>query len=932
MRLPLTAIFTASSALFAATTAPLAKKAAPAKAKAAAPAASAKALPAPEKVTRVEGITEYRLGNGMRVLLFPDPTKQTVTVNLTYLVGSRNEGYGETGMAHLLEHMMFKGSDRHPNLNEELTKRGAWSNASTWFDRTNYFEILQASGENLKWALEMEADRMLNAHVWKKDLDTEMTVVRNEFESGENNPAAILEERVLSTAFLWHNYGHSTIGARADIENVPIARLQAFFHNYYQPDNGILLVAGKFDEAKTLALIHTIFSPLPRPARLLQATYTAEPTQDGERAVTLRRAGDVQALSVAYHAPAAAHADAAAVSVLVEALSATPSGRLHKALVEGGKASSVGGYLMPTLEPGYAVFSAEVRADAPLDAARAEMLKTLDAAGSVPFTPEEIERVKGNLLKEFDLTLNDSMRVGLALSESIAAGDWRLFFLGRDQVKAVTPADVGRVAAAYLKPSNRTVGMFIPEKNSDRAVIPPAPDIAALVKDYKGEPEMAQGEAFDPSPANIESRTTRRKLEGGLKLALLPKKTRGARVNLALTLHFGDEKSLQGRATAGSLMADMLMRGTLRHTRQQIKDEFDRLKARVNVSGSPGALRLGVETTRGNLAAVLELAGEVLRQPAFPADQFEQLRQEQLAASEQQLSEPWALASVALGQHLNPWPKEDPRYVSSPAEDIAELKAAKLEQAKQFYTDFLGASDGELAAVGDFDPAELESLAQRLWGGWKSPKPFARLGSPYQARPAINRTLEAPDKANAQFSAGLNVKLRDDDADYPALMLGNYLLGESPSSRMWTRIREHEGLSYGVGTWISANPFDDGGSFGGYAIHAPQNGAKLEAAFREELARALKDGFTAEEIASAKSGVMQERQMQRAQDNALASTLSRYLYYGRTLAWDEAHEKKLMALTPEQITAALRAHLDPAAVSIVKAGDYAGAAKAPPAK
>ena len=241
------------------------------------------ALPGVERITSVEGINEYRLPNGLRVLLFPDPSKPTVTVNITYLVGSKHENYGETGMAHLLEHLLFKGSTKHTNVPKELQDHGSRPNGTTWFDRTNYFETFQASDANLEWALDLEADRMVNSFVAKKDLDSEMTVVRNEYESGENSPMNVLQERVMSAAYLWHNYGKSTIGARSDIENVPIDRLQAFYRNYYQPDNAILLVAGKIDEGKTLGLINRYFGGIPRPQRVLQANYTTEPVQDGER-------------------------------------------------------------------------------------------------------------------------------------------------------------------------------------------------------------------------------------------------------------------------------------------------------------------------------------------------------------------------------------------------------------------------------------------------------------------------------------------------------------------------------------------------------------------------------------------------------------------------------------------------------------------------
>ncbi|HEY7161959.1 MAG TPA: pitrilysin family protein, partial [Acidobacteriota bacterium] len=247
-----------------------------------------------QKTTSVEGITEYDLQNGMKALLFPDQTKQNITVNITYLVGSANESYGETGMAHLLEHMMFKGTPKHTNLRQEMENRGARWNASTFLDRTNYFEIIPASDENLEWALELEADRMVHSNVSKKDLDSEMTVVRNEFESGENDPFSVLMERMLETAYIWHAYGRPTIGARADIENVPIERLQGFYKTYYQPDNAVLLIAGRFDEAKALDWIKKYFEVIPKPERQLPALYTKEPAQDGERNVILRRVGDVQ--------------------------------------------------------------------------------------------------------------------------------------------------------------------------------------------------------------------------------------------------------------------------------------------------------------------------------------------------------------------------------------------------------------------------------------------------------------------------------------------------------------------------------------------------------------------------------------------------------------------------------------------------------------
>ncbi|MBA4184732.1 MAG: insulinase family protein, partial [Acidobacteria bacterium] len=843
---------------------------------------------------------------------------------ITYLVGSRHENYGETGMAHLLEHLVFKGTPRHPNIPQELTSHGARPNGTTWVDRTNYFETFAANDENLNWALDLEADRMINSYIAKKDLESEFSVVRNEMESGETNAFRVLFQRVMGTAYEWHNYGKSTIGARSDVENVPIDRLQAFYKRYYQPDNSVLLVAGKFDEAKTLDLIKKYFGSIPKPGRTLPPNYTIEPTQDGERTVTIRRTGDTQYVMAGYHIPPGSHTDAAAIAIMSEVLSDSPSGRLYKSLIESKKASSVFGFNLQTKEPGYTMFVSELRKENSLDDVRGTMTETIESFAKAAPTKEEVERAKTSLLKDIDLSLNDPNRVGLELSEWVAQGDWRLFFLTRDRLKKVTPEDVQRVAQTYLKQANRTVGMFIPTDKPDRAEIPNVKDaeVSAMVKDYKGDAMMAQGEAFDPSPANIESRVKRMKV-GGLDVAFLPKENRGDAVVANLILRFGDEKSLMNRADAAQFAGQLLQRGTAKKTRQQIKDEFDRLKAQVFVFGGATSANVIIETTRQNLPAVLRLVGEVLREPAFPQSEFDQLKLETLTGIESQKSEPASVAFTELGRIFNIYPKGHPFYSGTVEEDIADIKAVTLDEVKRFYKDFYGASSGQMTVVGDFDEKEVSTLTQEIFGNWKSPSSFTRIKGEYRAIAPLNKSLETPDKANAFFVARLNLKVRDDNADYPALVLGNYMLGGGfLNSRLAVRIRQKDGLSYGVGSRFFASSLDESGQFSANAIYAPENADKLEAAFKDELAKLLKEGFTAQEIEEAKKGFIQRGQLERAQDRELSGKLNNYLFLNRTIAFDAELESKIQALTPEQINAAMRKYLTPDNITIIKAGDF----------
>ncbi len=910
-----------SCAVFLANSAEAAKKPKPVPAT---PTVAAPAPPAaPERVASVEGITEYRLANGLRVLLFPDQTKQTITVNITYLVGSRHENYGETGMAHLLEHLVFKGSSRHKDIPAELAAHGARPNGTTSWDRTNYFETFNATEENLRWALDLEADRMVNSFIAQKDLDSEMTVVRNEFEMGENNPIAVLFKRVLSVAYDWHNYGNLPIGARSDIEGVPIENLQAFYRKYYQPDNALLVVAGKIDEAATLKLVNEYFGPIPKPTRVLPKLHTTEPTQDGDRRVVLRREGDVGMMLAGYHVPAGSHPDYAPLQILAQILTDAPTGRLHKELVETGKAAGVFPAGLQLQDPGMFGVAAQVREGQSLDGVLAKTLEIIENPAAKPVTAEEVERARSRFVKHIELAMNNSEQVGLMLSDWMGMGDWRLWFINRDRLRAVTAADVQRVWTQYYKPSNRTVGLFYPTKTPERAEIPATPDVAALVKDYKGDAVKEAGEAFEATPENIEAHLKRVTLPGGLKLSLLPKKTRGGSVFVAMSLRFGDQKSLKNLGAAPTTTTAMLMRGTRKHTRQQLDEELDRLKARINFSSWGSGQHVSVETTRENLPAVMELLTEILREPAFDAKELEQLRSETLAGYEQQRNDPNSLAINAMIKHLRPYPLGDIRYVDSVEDSIADLKAVTRDQLVKFHRDFFGAQPAQMAVVGDFDADALQQQVGKLLGGWKNPKPFTRVDNEYFEVPVKQQVIQTPDKAQAMFVAGMNLKLRDDDPDYPALVLGNYMLGGGfMNSRLMLRIRGKEGLSYGVGSQLSGDSFNPAGTFMSYAIYAPENGAKLERAFNEEIARVLNEDFPKEEIEQAKSGYLQSRQVARAQDRELAGVLSHLDFLGRTLAWDAEFDKKIQALDAAQIRAALRKHLDPSKFSVIKAGDF----------
>lgn len=878
----------------------------------------------PQKVVEVEGIAEYQFDNGLKLLLFPDNSRPTVTVNLTIFVGSRHEGYGESGMAHLLEHMVFKGTPLHPNVPKVLQERGAQFNGTTWYDRTNYFETLPASDDNLEFAIRLEADRMVNSFIRAEDLASEMTVVRNEFERGENSPRSILRQRMMAVAFEWHNYGKSTIGNRSDIERVPITKLRDFYRRHYQPDNAMVVVAGQFDRARALEYVAKYFGTLPRPERELDRTYTEEPAQDGERSVTLRRVGDSQLVGVAYHIPAGPHPESAAVDILSYILATEPAGRLYKTLVETKKATAIVGSSYSLHDPGVMMMMASARREDSIDQLRDTMIEEIERIATEGVTEDEVTRVRQQILSRRERAISNTSRLAVQLSEWAAQGDWRLFFLYRDRIEKVTAADVQAVAQKYLKQNNRTVGLFIPTDEAERVDVPSTPDVEKMVADYKGRAQVAVGEEFDPSPDNIEARTKRYELSPGMKVALLQKKTRGQSVQLRLTLRYGSADSLAGRNAACEMLPMLMGRGTKELPYQEFSDELDKNRAVLRPSGSAGRVRFTVETKREYLPAVMSLLAQVVREPALPAAEFEVLKRERISQLEQSQNEPRYLARRKLLRTASPFSADDVRYTPTITEEIDRYTQLTVEDTTELYQQFIGGAHGEMVVVGDFDEAQVRSAIAEMLEGWQVDEAYTRIEQvSFTELPGSTEQLQTPDKENAVYYAALNVPMKDTDPDFAALVIGDFILGGGTlSSRLGDRVRQEEGLSYGIGSQFTAASRDSYGRIGITAISNPDNIPKVAAAVREEIDLLLEKGITEDELGVAKQGYLQRQQVTRSRDSFLAAAISDTIYAERTMDYYRMLEDQIAKLSTEEVVGALRRHIDPDRFIIVTAGDF----------
>jgi zinc protease len=578
-------------------------------------------------------------------------------------------------------------------------------------------------------------------------------------------------------------------------------------------------------------------------------------------------------------------------------------------------------------EAGPLIMTATVDRERDLLTVLTAMHATVEGVLADPVTDDEVQRARASILNDINRSFNSSTGIALELSEWQSMGDWRLFFLHRDRVEAVTAEDVNRVARAYLKPDNRTVGLFYPTESPDRAEIPDVPNVDSMVAGYTGRDAVAEGEAFDPSPAAIEARTVRYTLPNGMEVALVPKQTRGDLAMVRVRLAFGDEQALMNRSTAAELAGAMLMRGTARRDRQAIQDELDRLQASGNVGGSAMIGTGQFQTVAASVPEVIQLVSELVREPEFPESEFRVLKEQTIASIQEARTDPQALAQLALARATTRWPVGHPNYPETFEEALANLAATTVDDVRAFYRDFYGPQTGNIVIVGDFDETEVRRVIQESFADWESPHPFQRIATPFYEPPPSEVVVETPDKANAMFFAQQNLELRDSDPDYAALLMAGYIIGGGVlNSRLARRIRVQDGLSYGVGADISAHPVDPVGQLVVYAIYAPENEAALQRAFEEEMAAVLRDGFTEEELRTAKQGWLENRQLGRAQDSSLAAQLSQGLYFDRTLDFDQQLEDRVRALTLDEVNRVARARLDPSKLTIVKAGDIGGAA------
>ncbi len=900
-------------------------------------------------VKTVGTIDEYTLkSNGLQVLLMPEHSSPTLTFMVTYRVGSRNEVTGTTGATHLLEHLMFKGSKNHTrekgnNVDQLLERTGAMYNATTWLDRTNYYANM--GSEHLGTVMDMEADRMRNLLLREEDRKPEMTVVRNEFERGENSPIQALYKEIYQTAFVAHPYHHSTIGHRSDIEKVSIEKLRAFYDTFYWPNNATITIIGDFDPAKALEQVKQTFGKYPRSPKPIPEVYTEEPAQTGARRTVVKRPGQLGVVAVAHKVPPATHPDFAAVSLMSAILADGKNSRMYKAITNKNLSTGVEGELGIFHDTSMHIVFAPLAPGAKAEEVEAIIVQEIERLKKDGVTEVELKAAAAKNAADAAFKLDGSFGIAGNINEFISAGDWTLFYGLDEAIKKVTVADILRVANKYLLEDSSTTAWFVPTQ----AASSPAGGSAGaggkpgLKVTSAGGPfyyrEPGQNDGMAPMLAGAKDGVTKgggvsaasgskmapnvqRSKVAGIDVIAYPTGVKDV-VTVRASLPAGKALGAAGNPAVPTLTGMLLDQGTKAQDKFAIAEKLEAVGASIRFAVATDVLNISAKSLKKDAPMVLGMIAEQLRTPAFSAEEFAKAKKQMAGGIRRGLESTDFRAADAFNRAA--YPKGHPNRNVSPDDMLSAIETATLDDVLAFHKANYGPAAMTLVLVGDLDVPALQGEVARAFGGWTGGQAVVRAAQPAPPASGAKQDVVMDGKTSVTVIMGQPSGLRYRDPDYQALRLATAILGDGFTGRLMANVRDKEGLTYDVRSLLQNDMFNDGdwrlsGSF------APALLDQGIASTQRQLKLWYDKGVTPSEVSARKSNVIGAFKVSLTTTEGMAGTLLASVNRGYDVSWLDELPARVNALTTEQVNASIRKHLKPETMVLVKAGTFGAAA------
>lgn len=880
------------------------------------------------KIKTVGGITEYRYEpNGLTVLLMEEHSAPVLTFMVTYRVGSKNEVTGNTGSTHLLEHLMFKGTSKYNKANgghidNLLGNIGAMLNATTWNDRTNYFESIPS--EYLELAIDIESDRMRNLLLRKEDKDAEMTVVRNEYERGENDPFSALDKEIWAAAFMAHPYSHSTIGWKSDIENVPMEDLRAFYNTFYYPNNAFVTIIGDFQTDYALELIKKYFGPIEKSPKPIPHVYTTEPEQQGLRRVEVTRAGQLGIVGIAHKVPEGLHKDSYALSVLDYILTSGKTSRLYKALVDNNKAVNVFNYFFTFEDPSLFTTYAFLTPGTKHEEVEKVILDEIDKIRNEGVTTAEVEKIKNQIIAETAYGRDGSYSIASQLNEAISIGDWTSYVNYSENIQKVTPENVKEVVKKYFNRNQRTIGYFFP-KNEGSGI----ERADAKRSDFDSKYYYRDSDNFfgDINSSVLNSNTSNNKTS--IAKNINDEKIQGIRVLTAKTgvqdvvtfrgsLAAGDIFGKEKNSMLANLTGSMLDKGTTKNDKFALAEKLENIGASINFSVNNFSLSFSGKCLKKDLPQVIEILSEELRYPAFSATELEKLKIQKKGSMKQMLENTNYLSQEKMNQLI--FPANHPNNQPLVSQMIKDIDKITIDDLKNFHAKYYGPKSMIFVLVGDVDKKVVKNLINKYFESWEGGVEYPSFDKAKIKTENKIEIIHLEDKTSATLRLGQITRLKRNDKDFIPFTIANEAFGGgSFTARLMSIIRDEEGLTYGIYSGHSGDVFADGswfisGTFSPDLLH------KGYSSTLRELKRWIQDGLTEDELKNTKSRLAGSFKVQLATTGGMASQILSVAERGLKMSYLDEFPEMINNSSLKDVNKAIKKYLNPDKIVTVVAG------------
>lgn len=909
----------------------------------------------PQKVSEVKGVSEFKLENGLRVLIAENHSAPVATLLVVYRVGSRNEAVGNTGSTHFLEHMLFKGTENHNaekgnGIDDLLTQIGAYWNATTWFDRTSYYEVVPS--DFLEMCVELEADRMRNLRLRQEDHDSEMSVVRNELERGENHPEEALEKELYAIAFREHPYHHPTIGWRSDVEGVPMSRLRDFYNTFYWPNNATVIALGDFSTDHALGLINKHFGSIPTAPHAIPEVYTTEPPQEGERRFEVTRAGDMPRVWIGFHVPEATHDDNYPLAAIRHLLGSSfeRSSRLYKRLIDTSMAAEVFARHDDLKDPGLMIVGATVNPGVDPVKVELELLDELDRLAREPVSDIDLSRIKSSNLKGTILAKADPSSLAFMLGEAESKADWHWLMNYDDRFDAVTKEDIMRTAKTYFVRSNRTIGYFIPRdedgdadsdsgldsdletdsESGDESSAPASGEkstalySAAEVKEFLDIKTTPVTVEFKPQPASNYSEQVKKVVLSNGMTVILMRNPGTESVGLAVNIKAGRYFSQAEPGSLSEIIGDLLPRGS---------QSYDKLKIAENLEemGIPGALEFFVDNYRvglgthlvvSDLPHYLELLSDVIRNPLLDQEELDKTKIEWRARVVESKMNTRSMAWNKLRQAL--YNKDHLFYDKDFDDQLKELEAVQTQSLHSVHKKLFSPKATILTLVGDIDLDKALKLVEKQFSDWQGEEPSAIIlpDCPLPAK-AQRIEIELPEKASVDIVMAHPCTVKRSADDFYAARIANAALGQDTiTSRLGQVVRDKAGLTYGIYSTFADTAF--GGAPWSVSLSAnPKNVERALQLVDVTLSDYLQKGISKDDLAKESGRALGSFKVGLSSSLGIARVLTEFEFLGLGTSELDNISNHYIGLTKEKVDAAMNKYFEPKKAVTVLSGTLA---------